>query len=150
MDTPGNYKKAKREVSKPQPQEDDASKLGKEDEEAIYLQYAIEAFGPERCMFESNFPVDKDCISYGTLWNLFKKIASKLGLSAAEKTAVFSGTAAKAYRLEMPWENLKTFNMSELFSEWIASIPPHALVLLPLVAFLESCVVVGLFVSGVF
>ena len=40
--------------------------------------------------------------------------------------------------------------MSELFSEWIASIPPQTLVLVPLVAFLESCVVVGLFVSGVF
>ncbi len=65
-------------------------------------QYAIEAFGPERCMFESNFPVDKDCISYGTLWNLFKKMANRLGLSAAEKKAVFSGTAAKAYRLEAP------------------------------------------------
>ena len=65
-------------------------------------QYAIEAFGPERCMFESNFPVDKDCISYGTLWNLFKKMANRLGLSDAEKKAVFSGTAAKAYRLEAP------------------------------------------------
>ena len=65
-------------------------------------QYAIEAFGPERCMFESNFPVDKDCISYGTLWNLFKKMANKLGLSESEKKAVFSGTAAKAYRLEAP------------------------------------------------
>ena len=59
-------------------------------------QYAIEAFGPERCMFESNFPVDKDCISYGTLWNLFKKMANRLGLSDAEKKAMFSGTAAKA------------------------------------------------------
>ena len=65
-------------------------------------QYALEAFGPERCMFESNFPVDKDCISYGTLWNLFKKIANRLGLSEAEKTAVFSGTAARAYRLQAP------------------------------------------------
>ena len=65
-------------------------------------QYAIEAFGPERCMFESNFPVDKDCISYGTLWNLFKKMAKKLGLSESEKRAMFSRTAAKAYRLEAP------------------------------------------------
>lgn len=65
-------------------------------------QYAIEAFGPERCMFESNFPVDKDCISYRTLWNLFKKIAKKLGLSDSEKRAVFSGTAANAYRLDAP------------------------------------------------
>ena len=49
-------------------------------------QYALEAFGPERCMFESNFPVDKDCISYRTLWNHFKKIANQLGLSETEKT----------------------------------------------------------------
>ncbi len=62
-------------------------------------QYAIEAFGPERCMFESNFPVDKDCISYRTLWNLFKKIANELGLSESEKTDVFSWAAARAYRL---------------------------------------------------
>ena len=40
--------------------------------------------------------------------------------------------------------------MSELFSEWIASIPPQTLFLVPLVAFLESCVVIGLFVSGGF
>ena len=65
-------------------------------------QYALEAFGPDRCMFESNFPVDKDCISYRTLWNLFKKIAKELGLSEAEKTDVFSGTAARAYRLTAP------------------------------------------------
>ena len=38
-------------------------------------QYVMEAFGPDRFMFESNFPVDKDCISYRTLWNIFKKIA---------------------------------------------------------------------------
>jgi len=65
-------------------------------------QYALEAFGPERCMFESNFPVDKDCISYRTLWNLFKKMANELGLSKSEKDAVFSGTAARAYRLTLP------------------------------------------------
>lgn len=65
-------------------------------------QYALEAFGPERCMFESNFPVDKDCVSYRTLWNFFKKMAQQLGLSDAEKTAVFSGTAARAYRLTPP------------------------------------------------
>ncbi|MEM7363381.1 MAG: amidohydrolase family protein [Pseudomonadota bacterium] len=67
-----------------------------------FYSYVMEAFGPERCMFESNFPVDKECISYGTLWNLFKRIAAKAGLSDAEKTAMFSGTAAKAYRLQTP------------------------------------------------
>ncbi len=67
-----------------------------------FYQYAMEAFGPERCMFESNFPVDKECISYRTLWNLFKRIAAKAGLSDSEKTAMFSGTAARAYRLTAP------------------------------------------------
>ena len=65
-------------------------------------QYAFEKFGPDRCMFESNFPVDKDCVSYRTLWNLFKKMAERLGLSESEKQSVFSGTAARAYRLEAP------------------------------------------------
>ena len=64
-----------------------------------YYIYAIEAFGPDRCMFESNFPVDKECVSYRTLWNAFKRIAAKAGLSEAEKTQMFSGTAARIYRL---------------------------------------------------
>ena len=64
-----------------------------------YYAYAIETFGPDRCMFESNFPVDKECVSYRTLWNAFKRIAARLGLSEAEKMAIFSGTAARVYRL---------------------------------------------------
>jgi predicted TIM-barrel fold metal-dependent hydrolase len=67
-----------------------------------WYQHALTAFGPERCMFESNFPVDKECVSYRTLWNAFKRIASKAGLSAAEKAHVFSGTAARTYRLTLP------------------------------------------------
>jgi len=64
---------------------------------APYIETCIEAFGPERCMFESNFPVDMGSCSYATLWNAFKHIAK--GASAAEKTALFSGTAKKVYRL---------------------------------------------------
>ena len=64
-----------------------------------FYQYAINAFGPDRCMFESNFPVDKECVSYRTLWNMFKRIAATAGLSETEKTAVFSGTAKRVYRL---------------------------------------------------
>jgi len=64
-----------------------------------YYQYVIEAFGPERCMFESNFPVDRECVSYRSLWNLFKRVARRLGLSDAEKADLFSGTAARAYRI---------------------------------------------------
>jgi predicted TIM-barrel fold metal-dependent hydrolase len=65
-----------------------------------YYQYVIEAFGPDRCMFESNFPVDKECASYRTLWNLFKRIAGRLGLSSSEKAAIFAGTARRVYRLD--------------------------------------------------
>ncbi|HEY1796648.1 MAG TPA: amidohydrolase family protein [Stellaceae bacterium] len=62
-----------------------------------YLETCIAAFGVERSMFESNFPVDKTSCSYRALWNAFKRVAS--GCSAAEKAALFSGTAAKFYRL---------------------------------------------------
>ena len=65
-----------------------------------YYIAAIEAFGPDRCMFESNFPVDRECISYRTLWNMFKRIAAKAGLSEDEKASVFRGTAARVYRLQ--------------------------------------------------
>jgi len=62
-----------------------------------YYQYAIETFGPARCMFESNFPVDKCAISYPVLWNAFKKIAAPY--SEAEKDAMFRGTATRVYRI---------------------------------------------------
>ncbi|MBI1199830.1 MAG: amidohydrolase family protein [Phenylobacterium sp.] len=64
-----------------------------------YIETCIEAFGAERCMFESNFPVDMGSCDYATLWNAFKHIAK--GASAAEKTALFSGTAKRVYRLEV-------------------------------------------------
>jgi predicted TIM-barrel fold metal-dependent hydrolase len=64
-----------------------------------YIETCIEAFGPQRSMFESNFPVDKGTCSYQVLWNTFKRIAA--GYSAGEKTALFSGTAAKAYGLTL-------------------------------------------------
>jgi predicted TIM-barrel fold metal-dependent hydrolase len=62
-----------------------------------YHRAAIELFGPERCMFESNFPVDKQSCSYAVLWNAFKKIAA--GYSAADKSRLFHDTAVEAYRL---------------------------------------------------
>jgi predicted TIM-barrel fold metal-dependent hydrolase len=64
-----------------------------------YIEACIAAFGPERSMFESNFPVDKGTCSYQVLWNAFKRIAA--GHSADEKTALFSGTAKRAYRLDV-------------------------------------------------
>src|SRR5262245_60140401 len=63
-----------------------------------YVETCIDAFGVERAMFESNFPVDKGSYSYGAGWNAFKRLAQ--GASAAEKTALFGGTATRFYRLE--------------------------------------------------
>ena len=63
-----------------------------------YIETCIEAFGPARAMFESNFPVDKGSGSYQMFWNAFKRIAA--GCSADEKTALFSGTASRFYRLD--------------------------------------------------
>lgn len=62
-----------------------------------WMDYCIETFGPARCMFESNFPVQKLWSSYGVTWNAFKRIAS--GASADEKQALFEGAARAAYRL---------------------------------------------------
>ena len=62
-----------------------------------WIETCIEAFGPTRCMFESNFPVDKITSSYAVLWNAFKRLAA--GASAAEKHALFSATATRVYRL---------------------------------------------------
>jgi predicted TIM-barrel fold metal-dependent hydrolase len=63
-----------------------------------YIETCIAAFGPDRCMFESNFPVDKAMCSYAALWNAFKRIAG--GASAGEKRALFHDTAARFYRLD--------------------------------------------------
>jgi predicted TIM-barrel fold metal-dependent hydrolase len=62
-----------------------------------YVETCIEAFGPRRCMFESNFPVDKGACSYGVLWNAFKRLAA--GSSPEEKAALFHDTASRVYRL---------------------------------------------------
>ncbi|MBY0335512.1 MAG: amidohydrolase [Acetobacteraceae bacterium] len=58
----------------------------------------IEAFGAGRCMFESNFPVDKGMVGYGVLWNAFKRLAT--GASDGERAALFAGTAIRTYRLD--------------------------------------------------
>jgi predicted TIM-barrel fold metal-dependent hydrolase len=65
-----------------------------------YVEPCIEAFGADRCMFESNFPPDKQSCGYTELWNAFKRITA--GASAAEKKALYSGTAARVYRLAAP------------------------------------------------
>jgi L-fuconolactonase len=64
-----------------------------------YIETCIELFGANRCMFESNFPVDLGACTYPVLWNAFKVLAKQY--SADEKTALFSGTAKKIYRLDI-------------------------------------------------
>ncbi len=59
--------------------------------------HAIDCFGPSRCMFESNFPVDKASGSYAVLWNSFKRLTA--GFSAADTAALFHDTAARFYGL---------------------------------------------------
>ena len=62
-----------------------------------YYLWCIEQFGVERCMFESNFPVDKMSYGYAVMWNAFKRIAG--AFSPSEKAALFHDTAVKVYRL---------------------------------------------------
>ena len=62
-----------------------------------YVETCIEAFGVNRCMMESNFPVDKQSCAYGELWNALKRITREC--SSAEKAALYRDTAARVYRL---------------------------------------------------
>ena len=64
---------------------------------APLMQYCIEKFGPNRCLFESNFPVDKVSYSYGVVWNAFKRLSK--GYSASERAAMFHDTAVRVYRI---------------------------------------------------
>ncbi|HEY1297047.1 MAG TPA: amidohydrolase family protein [Chloroflexota bacterium] len=68
-----------------------------------FFETCIEAFGAERCMFESNFPVDKGAYPYAAYWNTCKRLTH--GASATGKAALFKDTAARFYRLELegPW-----------------------------------------------
>jgi L-fuconolactonase len=65
---------------------------------APYLTHCIEQFTPARCMFESNFPVDKVSFSYNVMWNAFKRFSKNC--STSERAAMFHDTAARAYRIE--------------------------------------------------
>jgi predicted TIM-barrel fold metal-dependent hydrolase len=66
---------------------------------APFMTYCIEQFGPDRCMFESNFPVDKVAYSYNVMYNAFKRLSK--GYSAAERAAMFHDTAARVYRIDV-------------------------------------------------
>jgi len=64
---------------------------------APYYQTCIELFGANRCMFESNFPVDKLSYSYTVMWNAFKRISK--GMSVVDRSALFYDNAVRVYRL---------------------------------------------------
>jgi predicted TIM-barrel fold metal-dependent hydrolase len=64
------------------------------------IGYLIDTFGPARCMFESNFPVDRALCDYATLWNAYKRIAAEY--SESDKDLLFAGTARATYRLPVP------------------------------------------------
>lgn len=68
--------------------------------QAPWYHHTIECFGPDRCMFESNFPVDRASISYRVLWNGLKKIAASY--DEAAQSAMFCGTARRIYGLPQP------------------------------------------------
>jgi predicted TIM-barrel fold metal-dependent hydrolase len=61
------------------------------------IRWCIDAFGPSRCMFESNYPVDRSSVGYTVLWNAFQKIAA--AFSDEEQDALLAGAAARAYRI---------------------------------------------------
>jgi len=62
-----------------------------------WMTHCIEQFGPNRCMFESNFPVDKVSYSYNVLYNAFKRVSKPY--MATERAAMFHDTAARVYRI---------------------------------------------------
>ena len=66
---------------------------------APFMTYCIEQFGPSRCMFESNFPVDKVSYSYNVMYNAFKRLSK--GYSAAERAQMFHDTATRVYRIDV-------------------------------------------------
>ena len=68
------------------------------DAQRRYFDTALELFGVERCMFESNFPVDKVSSSYDVLWNGFKKLAARY--SESEQDSLLRGTASRVYRID--------------------------------------------------
>ena len=83
------------------PEKGPAAGVNSEDLDAMwrpYIETCIEAFGPDRAMFESNYPVDRWGATYPLLWNAFKRITR--GASAEEKHALYAGTAARFYRIE--------------------------------------------------
>jgi len=64
---------------------------------APFIHYCIDQFGPNRCMFESNFPVDKVSYSYNIMYNAFKRLSQ--GYTPTERAAMLHDTATQVYRI---------------------------------------------------
>ena len=79
------------EAARPPTSDEYAARVGK------FYTHIIEAFGAERCMLESNFPIDRFSVSYRVLWNACKKLTVQY--SASERAALFAGTARRVYKL---------------------------------------------------
>lgn len=77
-----------------------------------YVEYAIEIFGPERCMFESNFPIDRQSFSYQSCWNAFKLISQQY--SQAERLNLFYETCRSFYSI--PLDTAKSLQECPSFS----------------------------------
>ena len=67
---------------------------------APHILNALSTFGPERCMFASNFPMDKVSVDYEVLWDAFLQIIANAGLAATQQAALLAGNATAFYRLE--------------------------------------------------
>ncbi|MEL7446568.1 MAG: amidohydrolase family protein, partial [Pseudomonadota bacterium] len=83
------------------PEEGPATGVGSKTLAALwrpYIETCIEAFGPTRAMFESNYPVDRWGATYPVLWNAFKRLT--IGASADEKATLYAGNAARFYGIE--------------------------------------------------
>ena len=69
------------------------------DSMAPFMNYCIEQFGPDRGMFESNFPVDKVAYSYNVMYNAFKRLSKDY--TDSERAAMFHDTAVRVYRVDV-------------------------------------------------
>ena len=89
-----------------------------------YVETCIAAFGPNRAMFESNFPVDKGSYGYGVFWNACKRLAQ--GASAAEKADLFHGTASGQMQVFEVRESGGTKEALQVFGgNFRDQYPPH-------------------------
>jgi predicted TIM-barrel fold metal-dependent hydrolase len=64
-----------------------------------WILSCVEAFGADRCMLASNFPIDRPYVSYGQLVDLYRESVAEL--SVTERQAILAETAARLYEFEL-------------------------------------------------